>query len=41
MAENDQFSMAFYSMKIVAYNIIILMNQIYQRPKRQIMDVVV
>jgi len=28
-------------MKIVAYNIIILMNQIYQRPKRQIMDVVV
>jgi len=25
----------------VAYNIIILMNQIYQRPKRQIMDVVV
>jgi len=28
-------------MKIVAYNIIILMNQIYQIPKRQIMDVVV
>jgi len=28
-------------MKIVAYNIIILINQIYQRPKRQIMDVVV
>ena len=27
--------------KIVAYNIIILINQIYQRPKRQIMDVVV
>jgi len=25
----------------VVYNIIILMNQIYQRPKRQIMDVVV
>jgi len=25
----------------VAYNIIILINQIYQRPKRQIMDVVV
>jgi len=28
-------------MKIVAYNTIILINQIYQRPKRQIMDVVV
>ena len=28
-------------MKIVVYNIIILINQIYQRPKRQIMDVVV
>jgi len=28
-------------MKIVAYNIIILMNQNYQRPKRQIMDVVI
>jgi len=28
-------------MKIVAYNIIIPINQIYQRPKRQIMDVVV
>jgi len=25
----------------VAYNIIILINQIYQRPKRQIMDVFV
>jgi len=28
-------------MKIVAYNIIILIYQIYQRPKRQIMDIVV
>ena len=28
-------------MKIVSYNLIILLNQIYQRPKRQIMDVVV
>ena len=28
-------------MKIVAYKIIILLNQMYQRPKRQIMDVVV
>jgi len=28
-------------MKIVAHNIIILMNQIYQRPKRQIMDVII
>jgi len=28
-------------MKIVAYDIIILIHKIYQRPKRQIMDVVV
>jgi hypothetical protein len=28
-------------MKIVAYNIIIILNQIYSRPKRQIMDIVV
>jgi len=27
--------------KILAYNIIILMNQIYQRPKSRIMDVFV
>ena len=28
-------------MKIVAYNLVILLNQMYHRPKRQIMDVVV
>ena len=28
-------------MKIVAYNIIILLNQMYQRPMRQIIDVIV
>jgi len=28
-------------MKIVAYNIIILMNQILDRPKRKIMDLVI
>ena len=28
-------------MKIVAYNLVILLNQMYHRPKRQIMNVVV
>jgi len=37
----DSMSIYTIGLKIFAYNIIILMNQIYQRPKRKIMDVVV